>query len=141
VTYAQRNGALTEVLPERPAKPSQFWRQRQPRIVSAKEVECILAAARQLQPEGSLRPATTLTLLGLLYTTGIRIGEALALNVGDLDRRDRLLTIHLDKTIMPVSEGYFLIPEDQSDLLTELGLLFSSRTSSPNTISPRLTRK
>jgi integrase len=37
------------------------------------------------------------TLLGLMYTTGIRIGEALALDVGDLHRRDRLLTIRKGK--------------------------------------------
>jgi integrase len=37
------------------------------------------------------------TLLGLLYTTGIRIGEALALDVGDLDRRDRILTVRKGK--------------------------------------------
>jgi integrase len=97
VAYAQRHGALTEVLPERPARPWRFWRQHQPRIASATEAGCILAAARQLPPEGSLRPATMATLLGLMYTTGIRIGEALALDVGDLDRRDRLLTIRKGK--------------------------------------------
>jgi integrase len=97
VAYAQRHGAPTEALPERPAKPWRFWRQRQPRIVSATEVGWILAAARRLPPEGGLRPATMATLLGLLYTTGIRIGEALSLDVGDLDRCDRILTIRKGK--------------------------------------------
>jgi hypothetical protein len=32
---------------------------------------------------GSLRPHTSATLLGLLYSTGLRIGEALALNLND----------------------------------------------------------
>ena len=86
-----------EALPERPVRPWQFWRQRQPRIVSAKEVGLMLAAARQLSPQGSLRPATAATLIGLLYSTGIRIAEALALDVGDLDRCDRLLTIRKGK--------------------------------------------
>jgi integrase len=97
VIYAHRHGAPTEALPVRPTRPWRFWRRRQPRIVSATEVECLLAAARRLPPEGSLRPATMATLLGLLYTTGIRIGEALALDVGDLDRRDRILTIRKGK--------------------------------------------
>jgi integrase len=97
VTFAQRHGAPTEALPERPARPWRFWRRRQPRIVSATEVGWILAAARRLPPEWSLRPATMATLLGLLYTTGIRIGEALALDVGDLDRRDRILTVRKGK--------------------------------------------
>jgi integrase len=45
----------------------------------------------------SLRPATTATLLGLLYTTGLRIGEALALDVGDLDCGNRILTVRKGK--------------------------------------------
>ena len=97
VAYAQRHGAPIEALPERPTRPPRYWRQRQPRIVSATEVGNILAAAQQLPPEESLRPATMATLLGLLFTTGIRIGEALALDVGDLDRRDRILTVRKGK--------------------------------------------
>ncbi len=97
VIYAGRHGAPTETLPGRPARPWRFWRRRQPRIISATEVECLLATARRLPPEGSLRPATMATLIGLLYTTGIRIGEALALDVGDLDRRDGILTIRKGK--------------------------------------------
>lgn len=97
LAYALRHGAPIEGLPTRPNKLSQQWRQRQPRILSATEVRSILAAARRLPPVGSLRPATTATLLGLLYTTGMRIGEALALDVGDLDHRDRLLTVRRGK--------------------------------------------
>lgn len=97
LAYAMRHDARIEALPTRPSKPSRHWRQRQPRILSAMEVRSILAAARWLPPAGSLRPATTATLLGLLYTTGIRIGEALALDVGDLDRRDRILTVRRGK--------------------------------------------
>jgi integrase len=97
VAYAMRHGARIEALPTRPSKPSRHWRQRQPRILSATEVRSLLAAARRLPPADSLRPATTATLLGLLYTTGIRIGEALALDVGDLDRRDRILTVRKGK--------------------------------------------
>ncbi len=109
VIYAQRHGAPTEALPGRPARPWRFWRQRQPRIISASEIEWILAAAHRLPPEGSLRPATTATLLGLLFTTGIRIGEALALDVGDLDRRDRILTVRKGKfgksRVLPLQES------------------------------------
>lgn len=97
VTYALRHGAAGEALPTRPPKPSRHWRQRQPRILSATELASLLAAARRLPPVGSLRPATTATLLGLLWTTGLRIGEALALDVGDFDRRERMLTIRRGK--------------------------------------------
>lgn len=97
IAYALRHGAHVEALPARPAKLSRHWRQRQPRILSAAEIGRLLAAARRLPPVDSLRPATTATLLGLLYTTGIRIGEALALDIGDLDRCDRILTIRRGK--------------------------------------------
>jgi len=97
VANALRHGARVEALPVRPPKPAKHWRQRQPRILALAEVGSILAAARRLPPIGGLRPATTATLLGLLYTTGMRIGEALALDVGDLDRRDRVLTVRQGK--------------------------------------------
>jgi integrase len=97
VAHAMRHGAPVEALPPRPPRPQRYWRQKQPRILSATEVASILAAARQLPPVDGLRPATTATLLGLLYTTGIRIGEALALDIGDLDRRDRILTVRRGK--------------------------------------------
>lgn len=52
-----------------------------PYIYSRNEIRAMLAAAAELPPAGSLRPHTYRTLLGLLYCTGIRIGEALALNI------------------------------------------------------------
>ena len=109
VTYALRHGAHIERLPARPPKPATNWRQRQPRILSIKEVGRLLAAARRLPPLGSLRSATTATLLGLLYATGMRIGEALALDIGDLDCGDRLLTVRKGKfgksRILPLRES------------------------------------
>ena len=55
----------------------------QPYIYSEAEVGALLASASRLGPPGTLRPQTYRTLLGLLYSTGMRIGEALALNVND----------------------------------------------------------
>ncbi len=95
--YAIRHGARVEPLPARPPRPLGTWRQRQPRILTTTEARSLLAAARGLPPQSTLRPATTATLLGLLYTTGIRIGEALALDVGDLDFEDRILSIRKGK--------------------------------------------
>jgi integrase len=97
LAYAERHGARIDSLPPRPASPSNSLRQRRPRIVSAAEIGRILSAARQLRPSGSLRSATTATLVGLLFTTGLRIGEALALEVGDLDAHDELLAIRRGK--------------------------------------------
>ncbi|MCP5040258.1 MAG: tyrosine-type recombinase/integrase [bacterium] len=91
--YAVRHGASVEPLPARPSTPPRYWRQRQPRIVTNPEAQSLLVAAQELPPQNILRPATTATLIGLLYTTGIRIGEALALDVGDLDPKEGILSI------------------------------------------------
>jgi len=60
-------------------------------IYSEAEIVSLLAAAAELPPVDSLRPHTVQTLLGLLYSTGMRIGEAFALNLNDFDApRQRL---------------------------------------------------
>ncbi len=97
VAYARRHGADVEALPPRPPKPARHWRQRQPRIVALIEAQSLLTVARELPPQSMVRGATTATLLGLLFTTGLRIGEALALDVGDLDFKDRILTVRKGK--------------------------------------------
>ena len=56
---------------------------QQPYIYSETEMGTLLASASRLRPPSGLRPQTYRTLLGLLYSTGIRIGEALALNLKD----------------------------------------------------------
>ena len=68
-----------------------------PYIYSSQEVDSIIAAARKIGPEGSLRPAVFATLIGLLYCTGLRIGEALKLTFADVDLKGRLLTIRETK--------------------------------------------
>lgn len=97
VGYALRHGAPGEPLGPRPPKPARYWRQRQPRIVSRTEIARMMIAARSLPPVETLRAATTATLLGLLWATGMRIGEALALEVGDLNASENLLTIRKGK--------------------------------------------
>jgi site-specific recombinase XerD len=69
----------------------------QPYIYRLSEIQSLLAAASELPPKGSLRPQTYRTLLGLLYTTGIRIGEAFGLNLEDFNEGDRRLYIAAGK--------------------------------------------
>jgi site-specific recombinase XerD len=70
----------------------------QPYIYTNSELQALMAAASQLPPENSLRPHTYATLLGLLYSTGIRIGEASALNLEDL---------HIAAKRLYIAEGKF----------------------------------
>jgi integrase/recombinase XerD len=68
-----------------------------PYIYTRKEVRKIMAAAQKLGPRGSLRPIVVSTLIGLLYATGIRIGEALNLTLSDINLRRRLIEIREGK--------------------------------------------
>ena len=59
-------------------------KRRLPHIYSAQDLDCLIVAALQLRPEGSLRPQTYATLIALLAVTGLRISEALKLNMADI---------------------------------------------------------
>jgi len=64
-----------------------------PYIYNSRQLGALMAAAARLLPLGSLRPHTYRTLLGLLYSTGIRISEAMALNLQDVQLSTQLLYI------------------------------------------------
>lgn len=54
-----------------------------PYIYSPTEIEKLVQAALQLGPRGSLRPHTFATLIGLLASSGLRVGEAIRLTITD----------------------------------------------------------
>lgn len=62
-----------------------------PYLYTATEVDALLQATDTLTP--LLRAATYRTILGLLAVTGMRVGEAIALDRDDVDLRGRRLTI------------------------------------------------
>lgn len=66
-------------------------------LYSSEDIAALLRHAKTLGPAGSLRPHCFHTLVGLLYVTGLRISEALALNLGDLDPSSRLLFVRKGK--------------------------------------------
>ena len=68
-----------------------------PHIFHDQEVIDLLAAARQLGPPGSIRPATYETLFGLMASAGLRVSEALHLRDADVDLKRALLTIRQTK--------------------------------------------
>ncbi len=69
-----------------------------PYIFSEAEVAKLLRATSGLQryPASPLRPEVIRLAIVLLFTTGIRRGELLALELGDYDRRE--LTVHIRET-------------------------------------------
>jgi integrase/recombinase XerD len=66
-----------------------------PYIYQPAEITALLAAATTLR--SPLMAATYSTLLGLLAVTGLRVGEAVALDDGDVDCRHGVLTIRKTK--------------------------------------------
>jgi len=68
-----------------------------PYIYTRAEVRQIMAAAKRKGPRGSLRPAVVATLVGLLYATGLRIGEAVRLTLADVDLQRCVLLIRETK--------------------------------------------
>lgn len=74
-----------------------FRRQRPaPFIYSDADVAALLSVACQLG-EDPLRNLTYSTLIGLLATTGLRVGEAIKLDLGDIDHTDAVLLIRESK--------------------------------------------
>ena len=55
-----------------------------PYLYTEHELTALLQAAAELGPRDSLRPCTYATLIGLLASTGVRIGEALRLQVKEV---------------------------------------------------------
>ncbi len=66
-----------------------------PYLYSGNEIVALMELSATLL--GSYRQATYRTLIGLLAVTGMRIGEAIALDQGDLDTGSGVLTIRLGK--------------------------------------------
>lgn len=89
-----------------------------PYLFAPTEISALLQAAAQLTPSGSLRPHTYVTLLGLIAATGLRISEALALQLQDLSgqqiivrstkfRKSRLVPLH--DTVSRALNEYLLL--------------------------------
>lgn len=69
------------------------FRRRLPHIYSPHEVRDLLDSSLSLPPVHRLRPHTLQTLLALLLSTGLRVGEALRLRRSDFDPKAGLLTV------------------------------------------------
>jgi integrase/recombinase XerD len=78
----------TDLLPARSQRAT-------PYLYSASDIDALMAAARRLPSEH--RAATYATLIGLLAVTGMRIGEAIRLDLDDIDWSEGSLTIRASK--------------------------------------------
>jgi integrase len=94
-------------------------RRATPYLYSAQDIQALMATARQLFTP--LRAATMTTLIGLLAVTGMRIGEAVRLTVGDADldqgviliahaKFGRQRMVRLDPTSCDALAGYLSVP-------------------------------
>ncbi len=91
-----RNNQPNSYVPERrrtPNSSSTF----QPYIFTLKDVRLLIAQARKVGPPNTLRGTVLATIIGLLFATGLRIGEALALNLEDFSPDTSLLEVRKGK--------------------------------------------
>lgn len=79
--YLQASVPETEV-PDHRLLPSA--RRSRPYIFTPTQLAALFDAARDSRPQGSLRPHTLSTLIGLLASTGLRGGEAIRLQMTDV---------------------------------------------------------
>lgn len=70
---------------------------RPPHFFSDSDIEQLLHASLALPPVGGLRRWTFHCLFGLLSVSGLRIGEAIALTLDDVDLQEAILTIRSTK--------------------------------------------
>jgi integrase len=85
----------TEVPPEG-LLPHRFQR-KPPYLYSAVEILRLIEAAKRLPSRTGLRAATYATLLGLMAVTGMRTGEPIGLDRGDVDLDRGVITIRRTK--------------------------------------------
>jgi len=72
------------------------FRRPKPYLFTPDQIRTLIQEAKQARPQGALRPHTLSTLIGLLASTGLRVGEALRLMVTDVwfDREPPARHIH-----------------------------------------------
>lgn len=93
--WLQAKDTRTQVPPQRllPARK----RRPTPYIYSDREISDLIAVADRLRSASGLRRGTFKTFLGLLTATGLRPGEALALDVADVDLLGGILFVRESK--------------------------------------------
>lgn len=87
---------LTTYIPEKGlVSPGKV--QVKPYIFTQEEVCKVMQQATQFKVKNEILPYTYKTIIGLLWTTGMRIGEVIRLKIEDIDTKNGLLTIRQTK--------------------------------------------
>lgn len=73
------------------------FRRKTPYVYSDSEIAQLIEAAKHLRSPLGMRSVTFSTLFGLLAVTGMRVGEAIALDRKDADLREGILTVRQAK--------------------------------------------
>ena len=92
--YLAARDGQTEV-PDQRLMPRVF--RSRPHIFDDRQLTQLLKATRWLEPTYELRPLTYRTLFGLLASTGLRVGEAMKLTLGQVDLERSILRIEQTK--------------------------------------------
>jgi integrase len=110
-----------------------------PRILSEAELASLIDACGRISPEIPLRGHTMATLIGLLASTGLRSGEVVRLDRGDVDltngvvlvrktkfRKDRLVPVHTTtraalRRYARERDAVFSTPKDEAFFLSSRG--------------------
>jgi integrase len=99
-------------------------KRRSPYIYGRDEIARLLRAAAAIEPASSIRPIVYTTLFGLLAATGMRVAEALALQLGDVTadglviretkfQKSRLLPLHA--TVQQAVDRYLVARQKVGD--------------------------
>ncbi len=98
-------------------------RWRQPFIYSPAQIDAVMAQARR-SIDSPLRAATYDTLIGLLAVSGLRIGEAIKLDLGDIDWAESVLLIRESKfgksRLVPLQASSMQALQDYAQLRDQL---------------------
>jgi len=74
------------------------FRRPKPYLLTHSQIAALIRAAHDLGPRGSLRPHTFSTLIGLLASTELRVGEAIRLTIRDVHLNHVPPVLHIRET-------------------------------------------
>jgi site-specific recombinase XerD len=113
-TWLNQREPNSYILPKCPYVDRSY--SKAPYIFSPNEIKLILKNSLTFKRKEEYIPGLYQTLFSLLYSTGIRIGEALALNYGDLREKDMLIHVRKGKFN---KERYLILSNSASNQLNE----------------------